>query len=109
MISADDVLEWLVSSTGATVPPTSPEDEALLGRVVGAVIAHIAHTHELPADVEQADDWDQAHIMQAARLWDRRNTPNGIGGFGDFGAVRISRLDPDVAELLAPYRIIAFS
>jgi hypothetical protein len=31
-----------------------------------------------------------------------------IGGFSDFGPVRVgTRLDPDVEQLLAPYRRIA--
>lgn len=48
-----------------------------------------------------------ACMIQAARLFRRKDTPDGIaGGFGnEFGAVRVSsRVDPDVEMLLAPYR-----
>lgn len=47
-----------------------------------------------------------ATLIKAARLWKRKNSPEGIlGGFADFGAVRITnREDPDVAMLLEPYR-----
>lgn len=48
----------------------------------------------------------QAALIQAARLFKRRHSPEGIvGGFDQFGAVRVSsRPDPDVEQLIAPYR-----
>lgn len=48
----------------------------------------------------------QATIMSATRLYKRYDSPLGVLGFGDLGVVRISRLDPDIASLLAPYRRI---
>lgn len=47
-----------------------------------------------------------ACLIQAARIYRRRNSPEGVlGGFQDFGPVRVTnRVDPDVADLLAPYR-----
>lgn len=47
-----------------------------------------------------------AALVKAARLFKRKNSPEGVlGGFADFGAVRITnREDPDVAMLLEPYR-----
>ena len=49
----------------------------------------------------------QANILQAARLFKRYDSPLGVAGFGDFGAVRVSRsLDPDVAQLVEPLRRI---
>jgi hypothetical protein len=47
----------------------------------------------------------EACLMQAARLLKRRNSPEGITGFGsEFGHIRISqRGDPDVEALIAPY------
>lgn len=48
----------------------------------------------------------KATLVMAARLYKRRYSPEGVlGGFDSFGPVRVgSRLDPDVAQLLAPYR-----
>lgn len=48
----------------------------------------------------------EATLIKAARIWKRKNSPEGVlGGFADFGAVRITnREDPDVQMLLAPYR-----
>ena len=47
----------------------------------------------------------EAAILQASRLFTRLDSPLGVAGFGDMGAMRVSfRGDPDVAMLLAPYR-----
>lgn len=51
----------------------------------------------------------QAAIMTATRLYKRYDSPLGVLGFGDLGVVRISRLDPDIAALLAPYRRVRFA
>ena len=51
----------------------------------------------------------QATIMSATRLYKRYDSPLGVLGFGDLGVVRISRLDPDIASLLSPYRRIRFA
>jgi hypothetical protein len=38
------------------------------------------------------------------RIFKRLDSPLGVAGFGDFGAMRVSKgLDPDVAQLVAPY------
>ena len=43
--------------------------------------------------------------LQASRLFKRADSPLGVAGFGDMGAMRVSRyMDPDVELLLAPYR-----
>jgi len=42
-----------------------------------------------------------------ARLFKRLDSPLGVAGFGDMGAIRVSRfLDSDVEQLLMPYRIM---
>ena len=47
----------------------------------------------------------QATIMQASRLFARLDSPLGVAGFGDMGAMRVSyKVDPDVSMLLGPYR-----
>lgn len=46
----------------------------------------------------------QAAVIQASRIFKRLDSPLGVAGFGDLGAIRVSRqLDPDVAQLVAPY------
>lgn len=50
------------------------------------------------------DDVEQACLIKAAALYKRKDAPFGVANFGDFGPVRIGRQDPEVMELLAPYR-----
>ena len=50
-----------------------------------------------------------ATILQAARLFTRYDSPLGVAGFGEMGAMRVSfRIDPDVQMLLSPYRRLKF-
>lgn len=47
----------------------------------------------------------QACIIQSSRIYKRLDSPLGVAGFGDLGAIRVTRdLDPDVAQLVMPYR-----
>lgn len=48
----------------------------------------------------------QATLILAQRQFKRYDSPLGVAGFGDIGVVRVSRIDPDVASLVAPYRRI---
>ncbi|HEY7821590.1 MAG TPA: head-tail connector protein [Acidimicrobiia bacterium] len=58
---------------------------------------------------EVPDAVRDATILQASRLFTRLESPLGVAGFGDMGAMRVSfRGDPDVLMLLAPYRRAKF-
>ncbi len=46
----------------------------------------------------------EATILLISRLFSRRNSPQGIVGWGDMGAVRVTQSDPDVRFLLSSYR-----
>lgn len=48
----------------------------------------------------------QAALIQASRLWKRKDAPFGVAGSVEFGSeVRLlAKLDPDVESLLRPYR-----
>ncbi len=52
----------------------------------------------IPAQVEQAA------VLRATAIFKRKESPQGIAGFGDFGAIRITRQDPDVVALLSPFQ-----
>ena len=46
----------------------------------------------------------EACFLTANRYWQRRNAPFGVAGANEFGApVILTKLDPDVIEMLAPY------
>jgi hypothetical protein len=47
----------------------------------------------------------KATIIQAARLYRRKDSPEGVVGVAEWGTVRVSRIDPDVQALVAPYRL----
>jgi hypothetical protein len=52
----------------------------------------------------------QATVIQAARIFKRNDSPTGIVGFGDMGAVRVGvQLDPDVKHLIDVYRKVRFA
>jgi hypothetical protein len=72
--------------------------------------------HEALVKVTAIFGWDsvpiaikQATLMTAGRLYKRYDSPLGVLGFGDLGVVRVSRLDPDIASLVQPYRRIQFA
>jgi hypothetical protein len=99
--TVEDVKNWGDLDTGGVVVP------AILDRVFAATIVFLQSRYALlPADLE---DWEEdanlGLIMQAARLYKRRRSPEGVAGFAEFGVVRVSRVDPDVAELLKPYYV----
>jgi hypothetical protein len=52
----------------------------------------------LPIDIKQAC------ILLAMRQFKRYDSPLGVAGFGDMGALRVGRTDPDVEALLSPYK-----
>ncbi len=47
---------------------------------------------------------EQATIILALRQYKRYDSPLGVAGFGDLGAVRVTRFDPDMQMLLAPFK-----
>lgn len=53
---------------------------------------------EIPSPIHQAS------LIQCHRIFKRKDAPEGMMGFADFGVVRMQgRLDPDVAAMLDPY------
>lgn len=52
----------------------------------------------IPADI------NQACVLLAARLYRRKDSPEGVTGWPDMGVMRIGRTDPDIVALLDPYR-----
>lgn len=49
------------------------------------------------------DEVAQATLLLAQRLYTRKDSPTGVAGFGDYGVVRVTASDADVARLLDPY------
>jgi len=51
---------------------------------------------------------EQATLIEAHRLWRRKDSPEGVATYGDFGVMRMSRQDPDYARLIGPYTLPGF-
>jgi hypothetical protein len=49
------------------------------------------------------DNIAQATLLLANRRFMRRNSPEGVAGWADQGAIRVSRFDPDIEDLVADY------
>ena len=47
---------------------------------------------------------NQAAIILSIRQFKRYDAPLGVAGFGDVGAIRVGRYDPDVEALVGPYK-----
>lgn len=86
---------------------TTSSDDALIQAVLDAVVDHVETLHDLPSSYSPAAR--QAVIMQCARLWKRRDTPEGVLNFQDSGVIRIGNLDNDVQTMLAPFRRFEFA
>jgi hypothetical protein len=107
-LTVSTVIDWLDANTNGFDIAATPSSEtlALMQRCLDAAVANVEATHTLPATPNT--DIELAIIMLASRWWLRRNTPNGISSFGDFGAVRVTNYDPDITMLLAPYKLWEF-
>lgn len=54
------------------------------------------------------DDVTEAALIQATRLYRRKDSPEGVTGSAEWGVVRLSRRDPDVWNLIEPYVLPGF-
>ena len=93
-VATSDVIAW------GKLPTLVGDDLALLQRVLDSVVEHISAKYQVSDPLTDAQE--MAVILQASRLWRRRDTPEGVIAFDELGAVRLSRLDGDVAEMLTP-------
>lgn len=54
------------------------------------------------------DDIVQAALIQASRLFKRKDSPEGVTGSAEWGVVRLSRRDPDVWALIEHFVLPGF-
>lgn len=55
------------------------------------------------------DDIAEAALIQAARLYKRKDSAEGVMGSAEWGVVRLSRRDPDVWNLIEPFILPGFA
>jgi hypothetical protein len=46
----------------------------------------------------------QAALLLSIRIFKRLDSPLAVAGFGDLGAIRVSRTDPDVMAMIRPFQ-----
>jgi hypothetical protein len=62
-----------------------------------------------PADVaELPDALYEAALLDSARIYRRRDSLDGTVAWGDMGAIRVGRADPDVERLYATVGPVVF-
>lgn len=94
IVTKEEVKAW------AKRPQTADE---LVDAVVDAVEAVLARVFTVPTYGETTPppaDLKLALWMQCARLLTRQDSPNGIVPGFEGGALRISRFDPDIDQLI---------
>lgn len=84
-------------------------DDALIAKVVAAVNVFVRRTEKArkigvvdpePVPNNWPADLSQGATMLAARLFRRKNSPNGVEAFAVTGPVYVRRNDPDIAMML---------
>jgi hypothetical protein len=98
VITVPEALEWVGRSMA------DPVDESAMSLVVAAVNANIAKVYPAACVAPIEADAKLAGLLQASRWYSRRNSPDGLVGFGDMGGTSIRNLDPDIRDSLKPYR-----
>lgn len=112
VVETGSAAAWSVVATWETLP-----DNALaLGRPITALLrsggwgsgtsrVRVTARYGWPA---VPDEIVQATLIQASRLYKRKDSPEGVTGSADWGVVRLSRRDPDVWNLIEPYVLPGF-
>jgi Phage gp6-like head-tail connector protein len=80
----------------------STDADANLQQALDAAVAWV-NSRVYPVDQDPATrhiDVTQAILILAARVYARRNSPEGVAGWGDLGVVNIATSDPDINRLL---------
>jgi hypothetical protein len=94
-----DGLEWSYDKIRAVGDYLFPTVNANYGEQALVQVTAVFGWPSVPEPITQAT------IIQASRIFKRYDSPLGVAGFGDLGAIRVSRfLDPDMAQLVEPYR-----
>lgn len=94
--------EQIWAELGQPDEPSGP-DLTHLTLVTGAVNAYVATLPAVLALDDPAvwpDDVTAGAILLGARLYVRRNSPNGVVTFQEMGATYVSRYDSDIGRLL---------
>jgi hypothetical protein len=106
-----------VSFTAVTGYETSPDNaladgEAITGLRIGSTWGTASSRVRVTARFgwpAVPDDVTEAALIQASRLYKRKDSPEGIIGSAEWGVRNLSRRDPDVWALIEPYTLTGFA
>ena len=104
VLDVESVASWL------QLPDQDATGNAILSEIVESVRAYVGRIPDkMAADangiLQPADASASLGCkMLAARLYRRRNTPNGVEAFTDGGAMYVARFDPDIGRMLGLYQ-----
>jgi len=117
----DGVFDQTWNSTDYQLEPLNGRADGLTGwpaTRIRAVGDYVFGTNIGEASVRVTGTWGwssvpsaikQATVIQASRLWKRLDSPLGVLSAPDLGYIRVgTRLDPDVQQLVEPYRLARF-
>ena len=93
--TVDDVRRFLGQD-----PATTVDEEALAAAVAAANDLVATFRPDLCETEPWAPRAQQAAVMEAARLYGRRGSVQGVAAFADVGVSLLPRLDPEVRSLL---------
>lgn len=118
MGAAPTLVETGSGSSWATVTgyDTAPDNAIVRGRPITALLLAFGGWGAGPrARVTAAWGWPtvpdeitEATLIQAARLYRRKDSPEGITGSAEWGVVRLSRRDPDAWALIEHFVVPGF-
>jgi hypothetical protein len=102
------------SWTAVTGYETSPDNALLNGVPITALLLPVGTWGHSTARVRITARWGwpavpdevvQATLLQAGRLYRRKDSPEGVAGSAEWGIVRVPALDPDVRAMIDPYML----
>ena len=117
----DGVFDQIWAATDYQLEPLNGRADGLTGwpaTRIRAVGDFVFGTNIGEASVKVIGTWGwsaapvaikQATILQGSRIFSRLNSPLGVLSAPDLGYIRVgTRLDPDVQQLVEPYRLARF-
>jgi hypothetical protein len=93
----DEYKQW------ARVPGTDTVDDVAIDQALSAVKVAIVARCPTLATAACPPDALYACLLWTNRVLVRRQSPEGIVGIADLGAVRIMRTDADIDQMLSPW------
>ena len=90
--------------------PDASQDAVISSALVAAVDYGIGRYNNKygPTADDVPDSGYEACLLHAARLYRRRDSLDGTVAYGDLGAIRVGRVDPDIDAMYAQHAPLVF-